>query len=132
MKRYFAIALMALAVVALVALAGCSSSTPPASSSGSESTVPAGSSGGSSSSAAVAQAVDISNFAFTPADLTVKVGDTVTWTNSDSVAHTITFADFDSGQVAPGATYSHTFDKAGTFDYKCSIHPQMTGKVTVQ
>ena len=112
---------------ALVALVGCSSSSTPAA-------TPASTTGGSSSTApaAGATAVSIANFAFSPADVTVKVGDTVTWTNNDSAPHTVTGADFDSSQLAQGATFSHTFTKAGSYDYKCSIHPSMTAKVTVQ
>jgi plastocyanin len=128
MKRSLIGATIALLLVALVALVGCSS--------GGGSSAPAtSSSGGSSSSASPAgggTAVVISNFAFSPAEVTVKVGDTVTWTNNDTVPHTITAAGFDSGTFQPGATYSHKFDTAGVVDYKCSIHPQMTGKVTVQ
>ena len=56
----------------------------------------------------------------------------ITWTNNDSATHTVAFADFNSGQLAPGATYTHKFDTAGAFDYHCSIHPSMTAKVTVQ
>ena len=119
-----------LVVAALVVLAGCagSSSTP---ATGGSSSAPA-SSGGSAAGGASGTAVSIANFAFNPADVTVKVGQSVTWTNNDTTTHTVTGADFDSGPLAPGATYSHTFATAGTFDYHCSIHTSMTGKVTVQ
>jgi plastocyanin len=126
MRRTLQILALALAAAAILALVGCSS-TPAATTPAA--TTPAPATGGVS---AGAKTVSISNFAFDPADLTVKVGDSVTWTNNDSVAHTVTFADFKSDQLAPGATYSHTFDKAGAFDYTCSIHPQMAGKITVQ
>jgi len=122
MKRLFSLAVVALALVALVALVGCSSSTP--------ATTPSTSSGSSSSSAGTA--VSIANFAFNPADVTIKVGDTMTWTNNDSVPHTVTGTGFDSGSLAQGKTYSHKFDTAGTFDYHCSVHPSMTAKITVQ
>jgi len=80
-----------------------------------------------------ANAVDIKNFAFSPSTLTVKKGDSVTWTNNDSTTHTVTSSgNFDSGQLAPGKTFSHTFSEAGTFSYGCSIHPSMKGTVTVQ
>ena len=127
MKGTLRIITLLLAVVALVALVGCggSAASPPAT--GGSTSAPAG-----SGSAAAGTAVTIANFAFSPADVTVKVGDSVTWTNNDSAAHTVAFAAFDSGQIAPGATYTHKFDTAGTFDYKCSIHPNMTAKVTVQ
>lgn len=78
-------------------------------------------------------AVSISNFAFSPANLTVKQGTTVTWTNNDSTGHTITGNNGGpaSGTVQPGQTYSYTFSTIGTFNYHCSIHSYMTGIVTV-
>jgi len=78
--------------------------------------------------------VSIKNFAFDPATITVKVGDTVTWTNNDSMDHSVT-ADgnqFDSGNLASGKTFSFTFKTAGTVGYHCSIHPNMKATVTVQ
>lgn len=82
---------------------------------------------------ASAGSVKIANFAFGPASLTVKVGATVTWTNSDSPTHTVTADDgsFDSGNIAPGATFKQTFTKAGTYTYHCAIHSSMTASVTV-
>jgi plastocyanin len=78
--------------------------------------------------------VAISGFAFVPQTLTVSVGTTVTWANNDSSSHTITSNDnlFESGTIAKGATFSHTFEQKGTFNYRCSIHPSMTGKVIVE
>jgi len=78
--------------------------------------------------------VDISGFAFVPSTLTVSVGTTVTWTNNDSSSHTIASNDnlFQSGTLAKGATFSHTFGQKGTFNYHCSIHPSMTGKIIVE
>jgi plastocyanin len=80
------------------------------------------------------QAVTIADFAFSPASLTINVGDTVTWTNQDSATHTATATGgaFDTGDIVQGASASFTFDTAGTFDYICSIHPQMTGVIIVQ
>ena len=128
MKKLITIAAIAVTALLVVAVAGCSggasSSTPPAS--------PA--TGGSTSApAAAGTPVTIANFAFSPADVTIKAGGSVTWTNNDSVPHTVTGSDFDSGPIAQGATFSHTFPTAGSFDYKCTIHPSMPhGKVTVQ
>ena len=76
--------------------------------------------------------ITIQNFAFSPSDLSIKVGDTVTWTNQDSTQHTITGGDIQSDPLNKGQTYSFTFNTAGTFNYHCSIHPSMTGKITVQ
>jgi len=77
--------------------------------------------------------VSIENFSFSPASISVSAGDTVVWTNNDSVAHTVTSTDgaFDTGDIAPGASASVTFENAGTFAYICSIHPSMTGSVDV-
>ena len=77
--------------------------------------------------------VSIKDFAFDPAALTVPVGTSVTWTNNDSTAHTVTSDDgtWDSGRIDVGGTYSHVFDQAGTFTYHCGIHTSMTGTITV-
>jgi plastocyanin len=79
-------------------------------------------------------AVAISGFAFVPPAVTVTVGDTVTWTNSDGVGHTATADDasFTTGTIAGGASDSVTFSTAGTFAYHCAIHPAMTGTITVE
>jgi plastocyanin len=78
--------------------------------------------------------VTIQNFAFNPASLTVTKGTQVTWTNNDSTNHTITSDSgaFASDQVAPGGTFSFTFNDAGTFPYHCSIHTSMKATVIVQ
>ena len=86
------------------------------------------SSGGSSGNT-----VSISGYAFDPASLSVSTGTTVTWTNNDSVTHTITSDTgvFSSSDLSPGQTFSYTFNQAGTFAYHCSIHTYMHGTVTV-
>ncbi|MBT3362656.1 MAG: DUF4382 domain-containing protein [Chloroflexi bacterium] len=78
--------------------------------------------------------IEIDDFEFSPATLTVSVGATVTWTNMDGVAHTVTADDqtFDSGNMSDGATFSYTFTIAGQFDYICKIHPSMQGEITVE
>ena len=78
-------------------------------------------------------AVTIRNFAFGPQVVTVKLGTTVHWTNSDSEAHTVTSdtGAFNSPVLQPGAGYSFMFTKPGTYSYHCTIHPFMTGKVVV-
>jgi plastocyanin len=73
--------------------------------------------------------------AFNPAEVTVGVGDTVTWTNDDSVPHDVTADSFSSGEpggMSPGDTFEHTFEEAGTFDYVCTVHPGMEGTVVVE
>ncbi len=80
--------------------------------------------------------VDIKDFAFAPADLTIVVGDKVTWVNLDATAHTATSSDdppvFDSGTLAENDTYSFVFEEAGSFAYFCEFHAGMTGTITVE
>ena len=76
--------------------------------------------------------VDIKNFAFDPANLTVSVGTTVKWENYDSVPHQIAGEGFGSGSLGQGGDYFFTFNQAGTYNYHCAIHPSMTGTITVQ
>jgi plastocyanin len=79
--------------------------------------------------------VAIQNFAFAPAALVVKVGTTVTWTNRDTDAHTVTSQNnsgpLASSALSTGQSYSYTFTKPGRYDYLCTIHPFMTATVTV-
>lgn len=85
--------------------------------------------------ASTSSTVSIANFAFMPADITVKKGTTVTWTNNDTTPHTVTETDSQtgpkSGNLNNGDKYTFTFDTTGTFHYKCAIHPDMLGTVTV-
>ncbi len=96
---------------------------------------PAPAPGGTSSSVAIpVGAASLGTAAFMPDQLNVAVGETVTWTNTDAVAHTSTSdaAGWDSGIVAPGGHFSSTFQTAGTFSYHCAIHPGMVGTVVVR
>jgi plastocyanin len=70
---------------------------------------------------------------YVPSEITVSSGTIVTWTNDDSTIHTVTDkgGKFDSSIIAPTATWKNTFHKAGEFDYYCTLHPFMTGKVIV-
>lgn len=81
--------------------------------------------------------VSIVDVKFDPEEITVKVGDTVTWTNDDPFAHTVTYEagpgeEFDSGNMDGGATFEQTFEEAGTVDYFCELHSNQTGKVIVE
>ncbi|MGW1623714.1 cupredoxin domain-containing protein [Streptomyces sp. NPDC002172] len=80
-------------------------------------------------------AVAIQNFAFSPATLKVKAGTTVTWTNQDTDAHTVTSngsgGPLRSAALATHGTYSYTFTEPGTYAYLCTIHPFMTATVEV-
>jgi plastocyanin len=81
--------------------------------------------------------VDIKNMAFTPSQITVAKGGTVTWTNNDNTTHTVVddlsnVGGPNSGDIASGSSYSFTFTKTGSFQYHCSIHPSMRGTIVVK
>lgn len=79
--------------------------------------------------------VNIKDMKFTLAEMTIPQGATVRWTNSDSVPHTVTStsgAELSSPSLANGDTFEHIFSKLGTFEYECSLHPSMKGKIIVK
>jgi plastocyanin len=82
----------------------------------------------------VAVTVQIDNFSFTPKEITVAKGTTVTWINHDDVPHTVVSAGgpFRSKALDTDESYSYTFKDEGNFNYFCSVHPVMTGKVIVK
>jgi plastocyanin len=98
-------------------------------------TMPAAGATSANSAPVAGNAVQIKNFAFSPATLTVKAGTTVTWTNQDTDAHTVTSTGsggpLKSAALSTGQTYTYTFTTAGTYSYLCTIHPFMTATVTV-
>ena len=135
-----------LAFAAMIVLAACGGSTG-GGSTPTPTTAPAGNTPTSAPTATTtssgpAMAVSITSngtFAFSPATITIKVGTTITWTNTTSAPHTVTSDDgttFDSGINNPiganGGTFSFTFTRAGTFTYHCQIHPFMKATVVVQ
>jgi plastocyanin len=77
--------------------------------------------------------VSIQDFYFSPANVSVPAGTTVTWVNEGNVPHTVTSDDgqFDSGVLMPGDSYTVMFKGKGTITYYCAIHPSMRGSVTV-
>lgn len=79
------------------------------------------------------QTVSIRDFSFEPAQLSVEPGTTVTWTNEGNEPHTVTADNglFDSGVLYPGDSYSVQFDGMGTVSYYCTLHPSLTGGITV-
>ncbi|VVB71113.1 Halocyanin [uncultured archaeon] len=80
------------------------------------------------------ESIEISNFAFNPTSISIHSGDTVTWTNKDSVAHTVTSdsgSELNSDSLSNGASYSHTFTTPGVYTYHCTFHPHMMGSITV-
>ena len=88
---------------------------------------------GTASARAEEHKVTIDNFTFTPAQPSVKVGDTVTWTNHDDIPHTVVSAGkYRSKAMDTDGTFSFTFTSAGDYKYFCSLHPHMTGMITVE
>ena len=79
-------------------------------------------------------AVKIDNVVFGPQAITVPVGTTVTWTNSDDIPHAAVSTDgvFKSKVMDTNEKFSYTFTKAGTYSYFCSVHPKMTGQIVVK
>lgn len=76
--------------------------------------------------------ISMEDFAFVPSTPTVKVGDTVTFVNNDSAPHRVSIDGQDLGEQAKGEKVEWTATKAGTFPFSCTIHPAMTGQITVQ
>lgn len=127
MKRLYLAAVSTL----LMFVIGCSGGESPQPVSPSPTPAP----GGAVSTVAIpAGAAALGKAAFIPDDLTIAVGSTVTWTNTDTVPHTSTSdaAGWNSGTVAAGGQFSFVFPTAGTFPYHCTIHPGMVGTVVVR
>ena len=82
----------------------------------------------------VGATIEIKDFLFDPPAVLIKAGQSVTWTNEGPSTHTVTADDgsFNSGDLAPGQTFSHTFSSAGVYSYHCSIHAIMKAVVTVE
>jgi plastocyanin len=76
----------------------------------------------------------IKSFMFTPMELTVKAGATVTWSNMDDEPHSVVSDTglFRSGAVDTHETFSFKFDKPGTYHFICSLHPRMSGTIVVE
>jgi plastocyanin len=136
MKR---LSFLALPVVALALTAcGSSSSNSSSSSSSTASSTPAPAAASStpgSGSAGTSTAVTMLNIVFSPKTVHAKVGDTVKWTNQDQVAHNVTYVSgpqfTSSSTFGNGGTYSLKLTKAGTIQYRCTIHPGMNGTIVV-
>jgi plastocyanin len=125
----------AVILAAALVIAGCGSSsshssTPSMSHTASKSQAPP-------ASAAVKSghvAIQISHYAFSPAQVTVKAGTHITWTNHDKTAHTATANNnsFDTGTIAPKASKTVDFKRPGVYKYHCAFHAFMTGTVVVK
>ena len=123
MKILWLIGFVVIVIVIVVALSGCAEQE-----SGSESQL------STVDDTVDGDSVDIKGFAYDSATITVSKGTTVTWTQHDSAAHTVTSVSgdvLDSQNLAKGETFSYTFDETGTFEYYCTIHPSMKGTVIV-
>ena len=128
----FRLAVIPAVLMCAVACGNNSSTTSP---SPTPSPVPAPGGGGPSTPVSIPMGAEVlGNRAFSPDTLNVAAGTTVMWTNNDAVSHTTTSNTnaWNSGIVAPGGTYSFTFQTAGSYQYHCAIHPGMVGTVVVQ
>jgi plastocyanin len=76
--------------------------------------------------------VEIRNYKFTPQNITIKVGQTVKWTNNDTVLHDVVGSGIESDYLQKGERYTYSFEEEGTFPYKCTAHPWMEGEVIVE
>ncbi|VAW07896.1 hypothetical protein MNBD_ACTINO02-370 [hydrothermal vent metagenome] len=130
MNRQNTLKRTALALAAIVVFAACSGSTP------GDTTAPTTQSSEPTITEPLATmaGVQIVNFAFNEPAITVKVGDTVTWTNEENgIQHTTTADEglWSSGSLDSGDMFEFTFSEPGTYTYLCTIHPSMTGTITV-
>jgi plastocyanin len=140
MKKYWPFIGVIIVIVAIAAVAVANknddsvTTPPPAPTSSSNESANNNSNPPPSPETSSTNSASIVNMDYSPGSITVKKGATVTWTNNDDVAHTVT-ADsgnaFDSGNMDKGKTFSHTFNTAGTFAYHCTYHSNMHGKVVV-
>jgi plastocyanin len=127
MKR---IPLLLLAAVALAA-AGCGSSNTSSSSSSQAAPATSTASGGTASGGGKTVTIDMKNIQFSPSSATVKVGQTVKWVNQDSAPHNVTGGPLHSKTFGHGGSFTFTPKKAETISYVCTVHPNMTAKLTV-
>ena len=134
MKKCLIISLIVLVTTTCILVAGCTASTNVTTSP--NPTVASTSATRSSSLSSNAEyTVKIKNFAFQPSTLTIQKGTTVTWVNEDSVAHTVTSDDGkfpSSGDLNKADAYQYQFNTPGSYDYHCSPHPFMKGKINVE
>jgi plastocyanin len=122
LKRTLAAVLLLGLALALVGCSGGSAST----------TTPATTAPAAGGSSSAGPTVVEKGFAFEPATLDVKVGDTVTFKNEDSAPHNVKIDGKELGMQDPGASVSWTAEKAGSFPYTCTIHPSMNGQIVVK
>ena len=129
--------LVAIIVVAILVIGGAVALTHKSNNNATQNTSNTSSTSSNSNQTPATGTINIKNMMFTPPQISVQKGGTVTWTNNDSIAHTVTddlvgIGGPASGNIEPGSTYSYTFDKTGSFQYHCSIHPSMRGTIVVK
>lgn len=76
--------------------------------------------------------ISINKFAFNPSEIIIEKGQTVVWLNEDVVPHTVTGKFFDSGTLNTGSVFQQTFSEIGIYDYICTFHTSMKGKIEVK
>jgi plastocyanin len=126
-KRWLALLLGCLALALVAAGCGGDDDDNGGGGGGGQQQAPAATSGGGD--------VTMKDIKFNPSKVTIKKGQTVVWTNDDSVGHDVTadgFKSGDPGGIEGGQTFQHKFPKKGTFKYQCSVHPGMTAEVVVK
>lgn len=116
-----------MAVAALAVAAGCGGGSPTAPGDNGNTGGNTGGNGGSTSNS-----IAVGDNFFNPNATTVAVGTTVTWSRSTGTTHNVTFGDGPSSGDKSGGTYSRTFNTAGTFSYRCTIHSGMAGTIVVK
>jgi plastocyanin len=134
MKRLYSVAACLALGGALVAGCGSSSSSSKSSSNSTPAAAPATSTPAAAPAAGGTVAVSMKDIQFVPTSVAAKVGQTVKWTNDDSVDHNVTATSgetFKSNTFGQGATFSQKLTKAGTIKYVCTIHPGMEGTLVV-
>ena len=130
-----AAAVVVIGLVAIIATTGKKDSTSTSSESSMSESTPKDSMASAPADAVATDKVEISNYKFGTGAIKVKVGTTVTWTNTDPVRHNVVADDggMPNGDLfGKGETYSYTFTKAGVFKYHCTPHPYMHGTVVVE
>ena len=129
--------MQALGLFAMLALAGCGGTAATGGPSVVASAAPAVSSGAvaacAPSTGSSTVAVSIVDFSFTPAAISAKVGDIITFTNNGAKSHSATLdaGDCDTGILTGGASGGLTFSKAGTYAFHCAVHSSMTGTIAI-
>lgn len=129
--------LVAIIVAAVVVIGGVFAITHKSDTNNNTSQSSTNSTSSSASQSPASGSIDIKNMMFTPPQISIQKGGTVTWTNNDNTTHTViddltNVGGPASGDIPPGGTYSFTFNKTGSFQYHCRIHPSMRGTIVVK